>query len=75
MVTLDANAKQNYREQRCINDAVRLKVPDEVIKQQCRKYMRKGKPVHRPERLHNDDYSIVAQYQLEYRGFVQYYRI
>lgn len=35
--------------------------------------MRKGKPVHRPERLHDDDYSIVAQYQSEYRGFVQYY--
>lgn len=23
--------------------------------------------------LYNDDYSIVAQYQAEYRGFVQYY--
>ena len=35
--------------------------------------MRNGKPSHRPERLYNDDYSIVAQYQAEYRGFVQYY--
>lgn len=73
VVALNANAKHDRRGQRCINGTVRLKVPNDVIKEQCRKYMRKGKPVHRPERLHNDDYSIVAQYQSEYRGFVQYY--
>lgn len=73
VVTLDANAKQDHRGQRCINGTVRLKVPGDVIRQQCQKYMRNGKPTHRPERLHNDDYSIVAQYQAEYRGFVQYY--
>ncbi|CDG89893.1 reverse transcriptase/maturase family protein [Xenorhabdus bovienii] len=73
VVTLDASAKQNHRGQRCINGAVRLKIPVDVIRQQCRKYMRNGRPSHRPERLHDDDYSIVAQYQAEYRGFVQYY--
>jgi hypothetical protein len=35
--------------------------------------MCKGKAVHRPERLVDDDFSIVKQYQAEYRGFVQYY--
>lgn len=35
--------------------------------------MRKGKAVHRPERLADDDFSIVRQYQAEYRGVVQYY--
>lgn len=73
VVTLDAITKQDHRGQRCINGAVRLKIPVEVIRQQCQKYMRYGKPSHRPERLYNDDYSIVAQYQAEYRGFVQYY--
>ncbi|EKI9267490.1 TPA: hypothetical protein QBF93_004271 [Escherichia coli O22:H16] len=73
VVTLDAITKQDHRGQRCINGAVRLKIPVEVIRQQCQKYMRNGKPSHRPERLYNDDYSIVAQYQAEYRGFVQYY--
>lgn len=73
VVTLDAMTKQDHRGQRCINGAVRLKIPVEVIRQQCQKYMRNGKPSHRPERLYNDDYSIVAQYQAEYRGFVQYY--
>lgn len=73
VVTLDAITRQDHRGQRCINGAVRLKIPVEVIRQQCQKYMRNGKPSHRPERLYNDDYSIVAQYQAEYRGFVQYY--
>ena len=70
VVTLDAMTR---RGQHCINGAVRLKIPIEVIRQLCQKYMRNGKPSHRPERLCNDDYSIVAQYQAGYRRFIQYY--
>jgi hypothetical protein len=29
--------------------------------------------IHRPERLNDSDFSIVAQYQAEYRGVVEYY--
>jgi hypothetical protein len=36
--------------------------------------MRHGKPIQRAERLNDSDYTIVAQYQAEYRGVVQYYR-
>ena len=35
--------------------------------------MRGGKVISRPELLFNDDYTIVQQYQTEYRGLVQYY--
>jgi len=42
---------------------------------QCRPYMRQDKAVHRPERLVDDDFSIVKQYQAEYGGLVQYYRL
>lgn len=70
VVTLDADHKYDRRGQRCINGAVRLKVPNDVIVERCRPYMRKGKTVHRPA---DDDFSIVKQYQAEYRGFVQYY--
>ena len=73
VVALDADHKHDHRGQRCINGAVRLKVPKDVIVERCRPYMRKGKAVHRPERLADDDFSIVKQYQAEYRGFVQYY--
>ena len=37
--------------------------------------MRKGKPIHRAELLNESDYTIVATYQLEYRGLVNYYRM
>ena len=73
VVALHADEKHDQRGQRIINGLVRLKVPNDVIVKQCRRYMRDGKAVHRPERLHDADFSIVSQYGAEYRGFVQYY--
>jgi hypothetical protein len=35
--------------------------------------MSKGKPALRGSLLHDEDYTIVAKYGSEYRGFVQYY--
>jgi group II intron reverse transcriptase/maturase len=58
---------------RCINGAPGLKVPVDIIRAKCTQYMRRGKPIHLAARLHDSDYSIVAQYQAAYRGFVQYY--
>ena len=37
--------------------------------------MRKGKPIHRAELLNERDFTILATYQLEYRGLVNYYRM
>ena len=45
----------------------------DVIKEKCSRYMRGGKPIHQAARLQDTDFSIIAQYQAEYRGFVQYY--
>ena len=73
VVALHADGKHDRRGQRIINGLVRLKVPDDVIVERCRRYTRDGKAAHRPERLHDDDFSIVSQYGAEYRGFVQYY--
>lgn len=73
VVTLDADDKHDHRGQRCINGALGLKVPVDVIKAKCAQYMKHGKPTHLAARLNDSDYSIVSQYQAEYRGFVQYY--
>lgn len=73
VVALHADSRHDNRGQRIINGLVRLKVPNDVIVERCRRYMRNGKAAHRPERLHDDDFSIVSQYGAEYRGFVQYY--
>jgi hypothetical protein len=43
--------------------------------ERSRFYMRDGKAIHRMERTHSSDYSIICQYQAEYRGFVQYYQL
>jgi group II intron reverse transcriptase/maturase len=73
VVTLDADDMHDHRGQRCINGALGLKVPADVIRAQCVRYMQHGKPAHLAARLSDTDYSIVSQYQVEYRGFVQYY--
>ena len=46
-----------------------------VVRAKCNLYMRHGKPVHRPELEHDSPYSIVVQYQQEYRGVVKYYQL
>ncbi len=58
---------------RSINGRLGLRVPEEAITRRCAQYMRRGKPWHRPQMHSDDDYSIIAQYQAEYRGVVQYY--
>src|SRR5574341_1396589 len=74
VVTQQADDQQcRAHHRRCINGALGLKVPVEVIRTKCAQYMRHGKPTHLAARLHATDYSIVTQYQAEYRGLVQYY--
>lgn len=73
--TLHADDKHDYRGQRCINGRMGLRIPADVIRTKCTKYMKHGKPIHLMQRTNDSAYSIVAQYQLEYRGVVQYYRL
>jgi hypothetical protein len=72
---LHANGKHDHRGQRCINGSVGLRVPKDVIKANCAKYTKGSKPIHLTQRVNDDAYSIVTQYQAEYRGIVQYYRM
>src|SRR4051794_28314954 len=60
---------------RCINGVPGLKIPEDVIRAKCAKYLRRGKAFHLATRINDADYSIVTQYQAEYRGFVQYYAL
>ena len=59
---------------RSINGKVGLRVPRAVVTAKCKRYHQRGKPIHRTELLHESDYTIMATYQLEYRGIVNYYR-
>src|SRR5437588_776645 len=59
---------------RSINGKVGLRVPRAVVTEKRKRYQQRGKPIHRAELLHESDYTIIATYQLEYRGIVNYYR-
>jgi group II intron reverse transcriptase/maturase len=61
------------RNRRAVNGAIGLFVPKTVIRDRCARYMSKGKPAMRGPLLHDEDFTIVAKYGSEYRGFVQYY--
>jgi len=58
---------------RSVNGIIGLFVPQQVIRQRCARYMSGGKPIQRGVLIHDSDFSIVATYQAEYRGLVQYY--
>ena len=79
ITTLQSNRKQyrdkNGRKNRRINGNIGLRVPQTVVQEKCKRYLQKNRPIHRAELLNESDYTIIATYQLEYRGIVNYYRM
>ena len=61
------------QDRRTANGQIWFGVPREVRQNAKKKYMRGNKPIHKPELQHLSDYDILAKYQAEYRGLVQYY--
>lgn len=72
---LHSDTKRDDRRRRSINGRIRLRIPVEVIRAKCSAYMEKGKPAKRAERQLNSVFSTMTQYQSEYRGVVEYYRM
>ncbi len=58
---------------RSVNGVLALRVPREVVNAACSQYMRRSKPMHRPELAADTDFDIVKQYQWHYAGLVNYY--
>lgn len=61
------------RSRRAVNGAIGLFVPRNRIRQWCALYTSEGKPAQRGALLRDDDFTIIAKYQSEYAGRVQYY--
>jgi len=72
---LNNNQKRDKRGHRCINGQIGLKVPRAVVRAKTEIYLKHGKPQARPALLHNTTYTIVAQYQQEFRGLAEYYQL
>lgn len=68
------NTRRSY-DQRSINAGIGLRIPKTVLLDKCARYMKRGKPIHRPELENESDFTIISTYQLEYRGIVEYYRM
>ncbi len=75
LVVLHNDRKRDRRGYRSINGQIGLQVPMEVIKAKCTPYQKSGKPVQRKERSNDTAYSIIAQYQQEFRGLAEYYQL
>lgn len=69
----DPSDKRRHK-RRSINGSPRLSVPFGLAKDKAKRFMKRGKPIHRTELLNRSVAEIITQYQTEYRGIVQYYR-
>ncbi len=65
----------NGHSRRSVNGVIWFGVPRNVITQAMRKHTKRGKPIHRAQLLPSSPYTIVADYQSEYRGLAQYYAL
>jgi group II intron reverse transcriptase/maturase len=74
-ITVAQEDSKRTKGQRTVNGVIQLRVPQRFVEERCARYMSNGKPIHRPERMSDEDFSIVAEYQAEYRGYVQYYSL
>jgi group II intron reverse transcriptase/maturase len=70
---MTSQTKFDHRRQRVINGKVGMFIPEDVLQAKRKRYMRDGKPIHRPELLNNSEYDTISLYQGEYRGLVNYY--
>ena len=60
---------------RSVNGGIGLRVPLGVLEEKCKRYQKNEKVVHRVELVNDSDFTIIATYQLEYRGIANYYRL
>jgi len=75
IVVLHADDKHDHRGHRSINAAIGLKVPADVIRAKCKPCLHHGRPIRRTERIADTDFSIVAQFQAEFRGVAEYCKL
>lgn len=77
ITTLHSDAKRSKTKagikRRSINGRIGLRVPRAVLTEKRNRYQRGNKAIHRAELLNESDYTIMATYQLEYRGIANYY--
>ncbi|MCA1703555.1 MAG: maturase, partial [Actinobacteria bacterium] len=56
-----------------VNGRIKFAIPEDKIRDACRRNMRDGKPTHRFELLNDSDFDVITRYGMEYRGLMNYY--
>jgi group II intron reverse transcriptase/maturase len=69
------NSSRIRNKRRSLAGAIGIRIPAAFIEEKCRRFMRRGKVMHRCELTRDSDYDILVRYQQEYRGYVEYYAI
>lgn len=72
-LTRITSGPQKGKKRRAVNGVIALYVPRAVVRERVRRFMEGGKVRGRGMLSQESDYSIVAKYQGELRGLVQYY--
>jgi group II intron reverse transcriptase/maturase len=70
----DSQRSKTYL-RRSLNGRIGFRVPEDVLKEKCERYMQNGKAVHRAELIYDSDFTMIAKYQVEFRGIANYYRL
>lgn len=64
-----------FQKKRSGNGKIEMKIPRDILKKKCQRYLKNGKPTHRKELTIDTVYTILSSYQAQYRGLVEYYRL
>lgn len=72
-ITVQHSATKITRRRPSVNGVIRLRVPMDVVRAKCSRYLKRGKPAHRSDLMNASDHEIISVYGAEYRGIVQYY--
>ena len=73
IITHKADDQHDQRGRRSLNGIMGLRMPLRVLNEKCAKYQKSGKPAAQPQMFLNDDFTIIADFQAQYRGVVEYY--
>jgi hypothetical protein len=63
----------DHHRRRVVKGTVGLDIPEDVMQTKRKRYLRDGKPSHRPALRNDSDYDIMVRYQGAYRGLVHDY--
>ncbi len=74
--TLHEDTKWDRHKRRSVNGNIGLRIPKQVIEEKCRRYRQHSRKVlPRTELINDSDFTIMALFQAEFRGLVEYYRL